>query len=178
MGSNSVYWFAAKELFTWTPSFDSIKEHDYSSEDAIVQRSLKKLVEEILEIERWKIMELFQKAKVSWAIEGDENSKLIEDVFKGIQLQGSLALSHLFYADDAFFMGEWSDNNLRGSRVRGYGFFLLGCTIMWKQVKLSCQPCWRKQFPGLPWDKVLDFEDERAGLGRFGVISLLIERSS
>ncbi|GKC84099.1 RNA-directed DNA polymerase, eukaryota [Tanacetum coccineum] len=26
----------------------------------------------------------------------------------------SLALSHLFYADDAFFMGEWSDNNLRG----------------------------------------------------------------
>ncbi|GJV16353.1 RNA-directed DNA polymerase, eukaryota [Tanacetum coccineum] len=36
-----------------------------------------------------------------------------EDVFKGIQLQGSLALSHLFYADDAFFMGEWSDNNLR-----------------------------------------------------------------
>ncbi|GKA18960.1 RNA-directed DNA polymerase, eukaryota [Tanacetum coccineum] len=37
-----------------------------------------------------------------------------EDVFKGIQLQGSLALSHLFYADDAFFMGEWSDNNLRG----------------------------------------------------------------
>ncbi|GKG23119.1 RNA-directed DNA polymerase, eukaryota, partial [Tanacetum coccineum] len=36
-----------------------------------------------------------------------------EDVFKGIQLQGSLALSHLFYADDAFFMSEWSDNNLK-----------------------------------------------------------------
>ncbi|GJZ58847.1 RNA-directed DNA polymerase, eukaryota, nucleotide-binding alpha-beta plait domain protein [Tanacetum coccineum] len=29
-----------------------------------------------------------------------------EDVFKGIQLQGSLALSHLFYADDAFFMAH------------------------------------------------------------------------
>ncbi|GKA58821.1 hypothetical protein Tco_0758134 [Tanacetum coccineum] len=40
-----------------------------------------------------------------------------EDVFKGIQLQGSLALSHLFYADDAFFMGEWSDNNLRGDNI-------------------------------------------------------------
>ncbi|GJY19951.1 RNA-directed DNA polymerase, eukaryota [Tanacetum coccineum] len=40
-----------------------------------------------------------------------------EDVFKGIQLQGSLALSHLFYADDAFFMGEWSDNNLREMRI-------------------------------------------------------------
>ncbi|GJT74569.1 RNA-directed DNA polymerase, eukaryota [Tanacetum coccineum] len=37
-----------------------------------------------------------------------------EDVFKGIQLQGSLALSHLFYADDAFFYGESLDNNLRG----------------------------------------------------------------
>ncbi|GJX84669.1 RNA-directed DNA polymerase, eukaryota [Tanacetum coccineum] len=27
----------AKELFTWTPSFESIKEHDYSSEDESVQ---------------------------------------------------------------------------------------------------------------------------------------------
>ncbi|GJS06438.1 hypothetical protein Tco_0363234 [Tanacetum coccineum] len=27
----------AKELFTWTPSFESIKEQDYSSEDESVQ---------------------------------------------------------------------------------------------------------------------------------------------
>nr|GEX60237.1 RNA-directed DNA polymerase, eukaryota [Tanacetum cinerariifolium] len=37
-----------------------------------------------------------------------------EGLFKGIRLQGSLFLSHLFYADDALFIGEWSDANLRG----------------------------------------------------------------
>nr|GEV37409.1 RNA-directed DNA polymerase, eukaryota [Tanacetum cinerariifolium] len=37
-----------------------------------------------------------------------------EGLFKGIHLQGSLFFSHLFYADDALFIGEWSDANLRG----------------------------------------------------------------
>ncbi|GJV40037.1 RNA-directed DNA polymerase, eukaryota [Tanacetum coccineum] len=37
-----------------------------------------------------------------------------EGLFKGIRLHGSLSLSHLFYADDALFIGEWSDVNLRG----------------------------------------------------------------
>ncbi|GKA84311.1 RNA-directed DNA polymerase, eukaryota [Tanacetum coccineum] len=37
-----------------------------------------------------------------------------EGVFKGIRLHESLSLSHLFYADDALFIGEWSDGNLRG----------------------------------------------------------------
>ncbi|GJY72215.1 hypothetical protein Tco_0475918 [Tanacetum coccineum] len=32
-----VYMVRAKELFTWTPSFESIKEQDYSSEDESVQ---------------------------------------------------------------------------------------------------------------------------------------------
>nr|GEV75973.1 RNA-directed DNA polymerase, eukaryota [Tanacetum cinerariifolium] len=29
-----------------------------------------------------------------------------------VRLQGSLLISHLFYADDALFLGEWSDKNL------------------------------------------------------------------
>nr|GEW18794.1 RNA-directed DNA polymerase, eukaryota [Tanacetum cinerariifolium] len=33
--------------------------------------------------------------------------------FKGIKVGSSLNLSHLFYADDAIFVGEWSDDNLR-----------------------------------------------------------------
>ncbi|GJS07102.1 RNA-directed DNA polymerase, eukaryota, partial [Tanacetum coccineum] len=37
-----------------------------------------------------------------------------EDLFKGIQLPRSISISHLFYADDAMFIGEWSDNNLKG----------------------------------------------------------------
>nr|GFB03262.1 RNA-directed DNA polymerase, eukaryota [Tanacetum cinerariifolium] len=35
-------------------------------------------------------------------------------VFKGISLSSSLTVSHLFYADDAVFIGEWSQSNLMG----------------------------------------------------------------
>nr|GEW31611.1 RNA-directed DNA polymerase, eukaryota [Tanacetum cinerariifolium] len=35
------------------------------------------------------------------------------DLLKGIQLPGSVIISHLFYADDAMFIGEWSDENLK-----------------------------------------------------------------
>ncbi|GJT57124.1 RNA-directed DNA polymerase, eukaryota [Tanacetum coccineum] len=33
-------------------------------------------------------------------------------MFKGIKLGNSLQMCHLFYADDAIFMGHWSDSNL------------------------------------------------------------------
>ncbi|GJS89323.1 RNA-directed DNA polymerase, eukaryota [Tanacetum coccineum] len=33
---------------------------------------------------------------------------------RGIRLNSSLSLSHLFYADDALIIGEWSSDNLRG----------------------------------------------------------------
>ncbi|GKB22302.1 RNA-directed DNA polymerase, eukaryota [Tanacetum coccineum] len=33
-------------------------------------------------------------------------------LFKGIQIGPSFMISHLFYVDDAVFIGEWSDNNL------------------------------------------------------------------
>nr|GEU80083.1 RNA-directed DNA polymerase, eukaryota [Tanacetum cinerariifolium] len=40
-------------------------------------------------------------------------SRAVNDgVFKGLQIQGSVSLSRLFYADDAVFIGEWSDDNL------------------------------------------------------------------
>nr|GEY71749.1 RNA-directed DNA polymerase, eukaryota, reverse transcriptase zinc-binding domain protein [Tanacetum cinerariifolium] len=35
-----------------------------------------------------------------------------DGLFKGIQIKGSMAISHLFYADDAVFIGEWFDSNL------------------------------------------------------------------
>ncbi|GJU41644.1 RNA-directed DNA polymerase, eukaryota [Tanacetum coccineum] len=37
-----------------------------------------------------------------------------EGLFKGVYLQGSISISHLFYEDDAMFIGEWSDANLKG----------------------------------------------------------------
>nr|GEY59888.1 RNA-directed DNA polymerase, eukaryota [Tanacetum cinerariifolium] len=87
----------------------------------------------------------FQKYKIKWAIEGDENSKFFygiidkkhsqlairgvfdnglwctdpvdEGLFKGVHLQGSISISHIFYADDAMFIGEWSDAKLKGVMV-------------------------------------------------------------
>ncbi|GJW94067.1 RNA-directed DNA polymerase, eukaryota [Tanacetum coccineum] len=35
-----------------------------------------------------------------------------DGIFKGLQLQDHMTLSHLFYADDVVFVGEWSDSNL------------------------------------------------------------------
>nr|GEX05335.1 hypothetical protein [Tanacetum cinerariifolium] len=35
-----------------------------------------------------------------------------DGLFKGIQIQGSMAISHIFYADDAVFTWKWSDFNL------------------------------------------------------------------
>ncbi|GKC67107.1 hypothetical protein Tco_1099705 [Tanacetum coccineum] len=33
-------------------------------------------------------------------------------LFHGINIGGSVTLSHMFYADDAVFVGEWNDNNI------------------------------------------------------------------
>ncbi|GJY66435.1 RNA-directed DNA polymerase, eukaryota [Tanacetum coccineum] len=40
-------------------------------------------------------------------------SRVVDDgLFKGFQLHGSVNISHLFYVDDAMFIGEWSEQNL------------------------------------------------------------------
>nr|GFB28195.1 putative RNA-directed DNA polymerase, eukaryota, reverse transcriptase zinc-binding domain protein [Tanacetum cinerariifolium] len=35
-------------------------------------------------------------------------------IFTGFRIDNSLMISHLFYADDAVFIGEWSNENLKG----------------------------------------------------------------
>ncbi|GJT66397.1 RNA-directed DNA polymerase, eukaryota [Tanacetum coccineum] len=41
-------------------------------------------------------------------------SRAINDgFFKGIQIDGTTSISHLFYADDVVFIGEWSDSNMK-----------------------------------------------------------------
>ncbi|GJR29224.1 RNA-directed DNA polymerase, eukaryota [Tanacetum coccineum] len=40
-------------------------------------------------------------------------SRAVNDgIFKGLHITGTTSLSHLFYADDAVFIGEWSSENL------------------------------------------------------------------
>ncbi|GJY38512.1 RNA-directed DNA polymerase, eukaryota [Tanacetum coccineum] len=38
--------------------------------------------------------------------------KLDAGLFRGIQIDGSMSLSHLFYADDAVFIGKWENSNI------------------------------------------------------------------
>nr|GEW53090.1 RNA-directed DNA polymerase, eukaryota [Tanacetum cinerariifolium] len=66
-------------------------------------------------------------AKASILVNGSPSNEAVnEGLFKGIRLQGSLSLSHLFYADDALFIGEWSDANLRVEAMA----VSIGCSIM------------------------------------------------
>ncbi|GKB81652.1 RNA-directed DNA polymerase, eukaryota, partial [Tanacetum coccineum] len=58
-----------------------------------------------------------------------------EGLFKGILLEGSLSISHLFYADDALFIGEWSDTNLRGI------INILKCFFLASGLKINIQKC-------------------------------------
>ncbi|GJT86680.1 RNA-directed DNA polymerase, eukaryota [Tanacetum coccineum] len=41
-------------------------------------------------------------------------SRAVNDgIFKGVHLHGTVNISHIFYADDAMFIGEWSGSNLQ-----------------------------------------------------------------
>nr|GEX24130.1 RNA-directed DNA polymerase, eukaryota [Tanacetum cinerariifolium] len=56
-----------------------------------------------------------------------------EGVFKGLQLHESFAISHLFYADDAVFIEEWSEGNLE-NLVR-----ILNCFYLASGLKINLQ---------------------------------------
>ncbi|GJR63333.1 RNA-directed DNA polymerase, eukaryota [Tanacetum coccineum] len=61
-----------------------------------------------------------------------------EGLFKGVHLQGTISISHLFYADDAMFIGEWSDANLKVGISRSIvmqAASSIGCGVMHKQFR-------------------------------------------
>ncbi|GKD62696.1 RNA-directed DNA polymerase, eukaryota [Tanacetum coccineum] len=52
--------------------------------------------------------------------------------FKGLNINNTVTVSHLFYADDAVFVGEWSDSNLSSSlgfRIMKSPFIYLGVPV-------------------------------------------------
>nr|GEZ68320.1 hypothetical protein [Tanacetum cinerariifolium] len=53
-------------------------------------------------------------------------------IFTGVRTDYSLMISHLFYADDAVFIGEWSHDNLKGipASCVHEAATSLGCSIM------------------------------------------------
>nr|GEY99676.1 RNA-directed DNA polymerase, eukaryota, reverse transcriptase zinc-binding domain protein [Tanacetum cinerariifolium] len=56
-----------------------------------------------------------------------------EGVFRGVHLHGSTSISHLFYADDVMFIGEWSDDNLKGI------INILQCFFLASGLKINIQ---------------------------------------
>nr|GFA14429.1 RNA-directed DNA polymerase, eukaryota [Tanacetum cinerariifolium] len=87
-------------------------------------------------------------------------SRVVNDgLFKGIQISGSMHLSHLFYADDAVFLGEWSESNLdnlirilkcflraSGLRINVNKSQILGVglpmdTVMQGASRIGCEKC-------------------------------------
>nr|GEX99421.1 probable leucine-rich repeat receptor-like protein kinase At5g49770 [Tanacetum cinerariifolium] len=153
-------------------AFDKLKEELRLVDEAIdkgvgTEEVVNKRVEvlnSLRYIDQMHAMDLAQKAKIKWSIEGEQRDELerevtIEEIktavwncgtykspgpdgftfdfyrqfwstndkdvyaarvidvglFNGINLNHSLCLSHMFYADDAIFMGQWSDGNITTS---------------------------------------------------------------
>ncbi|GJT44070.1 RNA-directed DNA polymerase, eukaryota [Tanacetum coccineum] len=58
-------------------------------------------------------------------------------LFKGITIDESLTISHLFYADDAVFIGEWDTSNINIIvKVVKYFYMALGLKINIQKSKL------------------------------------------
>nr|GEZ53826.1 RNA-directed DNA polymerase, eukaryota [Tanacetum cinerariifolium] len=58
-------------------------------------------------------------------------------IFTGVRIDSSLMISHLFYADDAIFIGEWSHDNLKGIMHMLHYFSLMsGLSISLKKSHL------------------------------------------
>ncbi|GJX09334.1 RNA-directed DNA polymerase, eukaryota, reverse transcriptase zinc-binding domain protein [Tanacetum coccineum] len=64
---------------------------------------------------KWRnwIQSCLTSSKGSILVNGCPTNEIVNaGMFKGIVLDQSLCLSHMFYADDAIFLGEWSDGNI------------------------------------------------------------------
>nr|GEV38069.1 RNA-directed DNA polymerase, eukaryota [Tanacetum cinerariifolium] len=78
----------------------------------------------------------FSSTMASILVNGSPTSEfpfLCDGIFKGIQIQWSMAISHLFYVDDAVFIEEWSDSNL-DNKVK-----ILKCFFLASGLKINIQ---------------------------------------
>nr|GEZ82562.1 RNA-directed DNA polymerase, eukaryota [Tanacetum cinerariifolium] len=58
---------------------------------------------------------------------------VFKGVFKGVHLHGSTSIFYLFYTDDVMFIGEWSDDNLKGI------INILQCFFLASGLKINIQ---------------------------------------
>nr|GFB85420.1 RNA-directed DNA polymerase, eukaryota [Tanacetum cinerariifolium] len=117
----------AKELFTWMPCFLEFKESGYNSEDGSFLDHQQEIQAEphiekgaspkganpdellptradlnrkLYEINQMDLKDIAQKAKIRWAIEGDENSKFFHGVIN--KRRSHLAIRGVFASGDWF----------------------------------------------------------------------------
>ncbi|GKA61093.1 RNA-directed DNA polymerase, eukaryota, reverse transcriptase zinc-binding domain protein [Tanacetum coccineum] len=80
-------------------------------------------------------------------------------MFHGIKLGDSVNLSHMFYADDAVFVGEWSERNIT-TLVHVLDCFhkASGLKIKWKaRAKFTGVPMWRLDYSHFESNSVVIF---------------------
>nr|GEU55309.1 RNA-directed DNA polymerase, eukaryota, reverse transcriptase zinc-binding domain protein [Tanacetum cinerariifolium] len=83
-------------------------------------------------------------------------------MYKGVQLNSSLSLSHMFYADDAIFMGEWCENNINILTL------VLDCFHQASGLKINMS-----KSKIMAWEEVIDKVSSR--LSRWKMKALSIE---
>nr|GFB17261.1 RNA-directed DNA polymerase, eukaryota [Tanacetum cinerariifolium] len=147
-----------KEIKSKLSDIDELLDQGGVNDEILLSRM--DLLKQMQDIKSFDAHDCMQKAKIQWAIEGDENSKFFHGdplapylfilimeslhllfsravdarIFTGIKIDSSLTISHLFYADDAVFIGEWSDANLTGVGTSNDTITAvalnLGCSVM------------------------------------------------
>ncbi|GJY74331.1 RNA-directed DNA polymerase, eukaryota [Tanacetum coccineum] len=127
--SRGEIYFLKEEL----QSCDEVIDKGDCSNEVVHKRT--EILNKIHQVNNIQASEIAQKAKIKWAIEGDENVKFFHGMLnkkrnqsniRGIMVNGTwvddpiqlayffsmVNLSHLFYADDAIFLGQWSELNI------------------------------------------------------------------
>ncbi|GJW89215.1 hypothetical protein Tco_0241148 [Tanacetum coccineum] len=78
------------------------------------------------------------------------NNIINADLFKGIRFDDSLTLSHLFYADDAVFIGKWDRANILTIVPNIIGCSTFSTPFSYLGVKVGMSPSRRKA-----WDEII-----------------------
>nr|GEZ52538.1 RNA-directed DNA polymerase, eukaryota, reverse transcriptase zinc-binding domain protein [Tanacetum cinerariifolium] len=119
------------ELLDWKAENDGLSQHD--NEERLSPKKVKDDLDHLVRLD------LIQKAKVKWAIEGDENSKyfhgIVNNNFSRIKVGSkNIDVSHLQFADDALIMAYNGEIHKRLTSWKAKTLFYGGRLTLLKSV--------------------------------------------